>query len=76
MIPKPLTEIPPDIQRAFSLFCKERDWSEAEVLTHLMLRAIDIGDDLVIQVIKQRNQRKQDQKWYERFAFLDSYLDR
>ena len=69
-----ITEIPPQIQKAFSLFCKERDWTEAEVLTLLMLKAIETGDDLVIPIVRQRARRRERKTWFDKFSYLESYL--
>jgi hypothetical protein len=50
----PLTEVPLELQEAFKDFCKMHDWTEAEVLTHLMLYALKQDVDLAIPLHSQR----------------------
>jgi hypothetical protein len=50
-----LREIPQPVQAAFSRMCKDNDWSEEELLTYLMRRAIKEDIALALPVTTQRN---------------------
>jgi hypothetical protein len=50
-----LREIPQPVQAAFSRMCKDNDWSEEELLTFLMRRAIKEDISLALPITTQRN---------------------
>jgi hypothetical protein len=50
----PLKEVPTDLQEYFKDFCRINDWTEAEVLTHLMLYALKQDVNLAIPLHSQR----------------------
>jgi hypothetical protein len=66
-----MKEIPKDVSKAFSDFCKMHDWTEQEVLTHLMLYAIKQGVDLAPKLHTQRSRLRKNPKWLK--EQLDSF---
>ena len=72
-----IEKVPAEVQQAFSRFCRQHGWTEAEILTLQMLSAIKEGPDLVVGVIKQRQLRQKHLKWFTRLPFwpIDSQLE-
>jgi hypothetical protein len=69
----PLSQVPPALEQRFKDFCKMHDWTEAEVLTHLMLYALKQDVDLAIPLHSQRTgMYLKKEKWLEeQFQRLD-----
>ena len=67
-----INEIPIEVDRAFTLFCRENGWTKAEVMTLAMLQCIQEDTDLVVKVLKQRQGRREAVKWYLRLPYWPS----
>lgn len=65
----PEDTIPPEVQQAFSTFCRTNGWTEAEILTLLMLSAIKEDTDLVTKVLRQRYSRRQAVRWFTELPY-------
>lgn len=62
----PLSQVPPALEQAFKDMCRSHDWTEAEVLTHLMLYALKQDVDLAIPLHSQRyGMYARKEKWLE-----------
>lgn len=61
-----MKKIPEELTTAFSRFCKMYDWTEQEVLAHLMLKAMTEGVNLAPKLHRQRINFNEDSQWFSK----------